>query len=154
MDENGKLISFENLGDFWLEINTPNLKIKAPIVEMTDKNETIRLDQGIGHHKQTSLPNRKKGNVGLSGHRWMPNSEKNPARKVFLDLDKLKIGDEVKVHFKGEDFIYKIIEEKIVENTELDILNDTEEPKVTIYACTPAYVETTKRLVFIGELVK
>lgn len=147
-DENGNEISFENLGDFWIEIDTDDLKIKAPVVEGVSQE---KLDQGVGHHRKTAFPSREKGNVVLSGHRWSPGN--NLARTVFIDLDKLKVGDKIKLHYKDQEFSYKITETKTVFKKETSILDQTEKPQVTIYTCTPKYT-SLKRLVYIGELVE
>lgn len=157
VDKNGNEINFQNLGDFYLEINTDDVKIKAPIVEgVTPSN----LDQGVGHHTETPFPNRESGNVVLSGHSWLPGGDKYQSRTVFIDLDKLKIGDEVKTYYKGKEFVYKITERKIIEvesdgtqKGDTDILEKTDKPQITLYTCTPKYVDTNKRLVYIGELV-
>jgi len=139
---------FTEFGDFWIEINTDDLKIKAPIVEgVTD----YKLSQGVGHHKTTARPNREKGNVVLSGHRWFDRDE--PAFKVFENLDKLKIGDKIRVHYKGEDFVYEVFDTKIVPEDAVEILDQTKEPILTLYTCTPKHT-AEKRLVFLARLVR
>lgn len=139
------------LGGFWIEIDTEDLKIKAPIVEGVSKE---KLDQGVGHHVTTAFPNPEKGNVVLSGHRWIAGDA--PARTVFIDLDKLNIDDEVKLYYESKEFVYKITGSKVVKDTEVSILEQTDKPTITIYTCTPKYPITTpdKRLVYFGELVK
>jgi sortase A len=139
---------FTQFSNFWIEINTDNVKIKAPIVEgVTDDV----LAKGVGHHKTTAIPNEKNGNVALSGHRWKFGS--NPAYKVFEDIDKLKIGDNVIIHYQNKNFEYEITEQKIVNDKAVEILEQTESPTLTFYACTPKYT-ALKRLVFQAKLVK
>lgn len=143
---------YGKLGDFWIEIDTDDLKITAPIVEGgIDGITPEQLDQGVVHHITTAFPNQESGNVVLSGHRWFPGDL--PARTVFIDLDKLKIDDQIKLYYDGEEFIYKITETKIVEDTEVSILKQTEKQTITIYTCTPKYT-SLRRLVYIGELVE
>jgi sortase A len=147
-DKNGAEITFENLGDFWLEIKTENLEIKAPVVEGVTPE---RLDQGLGHHRSTAFPNSETGNVVISGHRWLAGD--NPTHKIFENLDQLQIGDEIKIHYQDKEFTYKINEEKTVKSNEVGILEQTEKPQITLYTCTPKFT-SFRRLVFVGELVK
>ncbi len=149
---------YGELGDFWIEIDTDDLKIKAPIFEGisgTNKNKDNNiLDKGVGHHTTTAFPNGESGNVVLSGHRWFPGDL--PARTVFIDLDKLKVNDRVRLYFDGEEFVYRITGQKVIKDTETYILDQTEKATITIYTCTPKYplVTPTDRLVYFGELVK
>ncbi len=138
---------FTEFGNFWLQIDTDSVNIKAPIVNgVTDE----KLAEGVGHHKTTAFPNSDGGNVVLSGHRWK--FGKNPAYKVFENIDELKIGDNVTVHYRGKDFVYKIIEQKIVDDKSIDILEQTNESMLTFYTCTPKYT-SFKRLVYRAKLV-
>lgn len=150
--------SDEDLGDFWVEIDTDDLQVKSKILEGVSE---VELAQGVGHHITTSLPNNETGNVVISGHRWVP--EKVPARTVFIDLDKLKIDDEVSLCYQNKKFIYKIKSHTIVDvdkdgaqQGDVNILEQTENPTLTIYTCEPKYPlgTPTKRLVYFGELVK
>lgn len=139
--------SFGDLGNFWIEINTDSIQIKAPIVDgVTDE----KLDIGVGHHKTTAFPNNKEGNVVISGHRWKLGN--NPAYKVFEDLDELEIGDYVTLHYQGENFKYKVIEEKIVDDEDVEILEQTDQPILTLYTCTPKRT-ALRRLVYRAQLV-
>ncbi len=141
----------EGLGDFWVEINTDDLQIKSKILEGVSDDE---LAQGVGHHTTTAFPNNEIGNVVISGHRWIP--EDVPAATVFIDLDKLKVNDEVDLCYENEKFTYKITGQKVIQDTEVSILEQTENPTITIYTCAPKYplITPTKRLVYFGELVK
>lgn len=137
----------EDLKNFWLEIDNDNVKIKAPIVNgVTDE----KLEQGVGHHRTTAMPG-EEGNVVLSGHRWKFGN--NPAYTVFEDLDKLKEGDKITVHYNNQEFVYKIKESKTVGSKAVEILEKTKEATLTLYTCTPKYT-ALKRLVYTAELIK
>ncbi len=144
---NKKEKQFTEFGDFWIQIDTDEVHIKAPIVEGVTDEE---LAKGVGHHKTTAFPNRKGGNVVLSGHRWR--FGKNPAFKVFEDIDKLQIGNRIIVHYGGKNFEYEVTEQKTVDDKAVEILEQTEDPILTFYACTPKYT-ALKRLVYRAKLI-
>ena len=140
--------SFDDLGNFWIEISTDDVQIKAPIVEgVTDD----RLAVGVGHHVTTAFPSKDGGNVVLSGHRWKIG--KNPAYTIFEDLDQLQVGDKIHVHYREQDFMYEITETEIVDDDAVEILTQTEESILTVYTCTPKYT-AFKRLVYRAQLVE
>lgn len=77
---------------------------------------------------------------------------KKPAYKVFENIDELEIGDNVTVHYRGENFVYEIVEQKIVGDKSIDILEQADASMLTFYTCTPKYT-ALKRLVYRAKLV-
>ena len=147
--EKDKEQGFANLGNFWLEINTDKVKVKAPVVNGTTDNE---LDQGLGRHKTTALPN-ENGNMVISGHRWKFGD--NPAYKVFENLDKLKNGDKIEVHYGTKVFEYEVYEQGTVRPNKKggkEILKKTDDKILTLYTCTPKYT-ALNRLYYRAKLV-
>jgi len=148
--EEGNEQNFTNLGNFWLDINTDKVKVKAPIVNgITDD----KLDQGVGRHKTTALPG-EYGNMVLSGHRWKFGD--NPAYRVFEDLDKLKNGDKIVVHYGTKVFEYEVYEQGTVRPNKKggkEILKKTDDKILTLYTCTPKYT-AFKRLYYRAKLVE
>ncbi len=139
----------DQCGAFWVSFMISDTLVKAPIVEgVTDE----KLAQGVGHHKTTALPSREKGNVVLSGHRWK--FGKNPLYKVFEDLDALKNGDRVTVHYRDQDYVYEVYEIETVAEDAIEILSqDVDDAIVTLYTCTPKY-SARNRLVVRARLVE
>jgi sortase A len=140
----------DDLKNFWLEIDTDKLKVKAPIVQGVDPAD---LKNGLGRHRTTSLPN-KKGNMVISGHRWKFGD--NPAYKVFEDLDKLKDGDKVSVHYGGRIFEYEIFEDGTVSDNEDgfdEVMKKTDDKMLTLYTCTPKYT-ALKRLYYRAKFIR
>jgi len=140
---------FASLGNFWLEINTDKVKVKAPVVNgVTDD----KLDQGLGRHKTTALPN-ENGNMVISGHRWKFGD--NPAYKVFENLDKLKNGDKILVHYGRKIFEYEVYERGTVSPNRdggKEILKKTDDKILTLYTCTPKHT-SLRRLYYRAKLV-
>ncbi|MFZ5559876.1 MAG: sortase [Patescibacteria group bacterium] len=125
----------------------PKIGVKIPIVEGEDEKSS--LDKGAWRLPETSTPD-KGSNTVLSGHRW---KYRPPSEKTFYLLDKLEIGDSFRVYWEGKKYEYKVTSIAVVLPTDVDILNPTQTPVVTLITCTPLF-STAKRLVVKGDLME
>jgi LPXTG-site transpeptidase (sortase) family protein len=103
------------------------------------------LNKGLWHRPHTSTPD-KGGNTVFVGHRL---TYTNP-RGTLYHLDKVHTGDEVGVWWKNKMYTYTITEIKVVRATEVIIEDQTDEPQLTIYTCTPLWLPKD-RLVVIAK---
>lgn len=103
------------------------------------------LSKGVWHVGTTSTPDQG-GNTVLVGHRF---TYKNP-NGVFYHLDKVLTGDSITVHWQGKAYHYRVTEVKVVPATEVSVEDNTPEPRLTIYTCTPLW-SVTHRLVVIAK---
>jgi len=122
-------------------------KIGVDAVIYEGGQETLAL--GVWHLPRTSTPD-KGGNTVLSAHRW---KYKPPDPRTFYNLDKLEIGDEIKVYWEGREYNYKI--EKIFEVTpdKVEVLAPSNKEELTLFTCAPLY-STQRRLVVKADLVE
>lgn len=90
------------------------------------------------------------GNSVIFGHRYkfLP-----PISNTLYNLDKVEIGDELVLVWQGKEYKYKVFEKKIVEPTDLSVIQPTQEARLTVITCTPIFT-TKQRLVVTGALVK
>ena len=88
-------------------------------------------------------------NTVIFGHRYM---YRPPKSNTFWNLDKVKVGDEMVLFWKGKEYKYKISETKIVEPTNLSVIQRTSDSRLTVITCTPLFT-TKQRLVVIGKLM-
>lgn len=102
--------------------------------------------KGIWRRPNTSSPD-KAGNTVLVAHRFTYNG---PA--VFYHLDLMKKGHRFAVFWDGKEYDYEVIETKIVEPTAIEIENNTKEPIMTLYTCTPMWT-AKQRLVIVSKLI-
>ncbi len=125
----------------------PKIGVNAPIVQ--SKNADYALSLGSWHVPDTSTPD-KGGNTVITGHRfkYLP-----PHNLTFYLFHKLETGDVFSVIWQKQDYYYRIRDIKIVDKTEVSILNPTDEPIVTLFTCHPIY-STKQRIVVVGELIK
>jgi sortase A len=110
------------------------------------------LQQGPGHYPATQLPGHE-GNSAIAGHRT---TYKHP----FGDLDQLGVGDEIKLATVQGKFTSKVTEQKVVDPSEVSVLDDTPDPArpghnlatLTLTTCNPKY-SAEQRLIIKAQLV-
>lgn len=119
----------------------PKIDLKVAVGEGVD-NKTLKY--AVGHFEGTTMPG-EKGNFCVAGHRSYTYSE------YFNRLDELKEGDDIIVKTKKGEFTYKIYEKKVVEPTEVSVLDSTKDATITLVTCTPIRV-ATHRLIIKGKL--
>jgi len=119
----------------------PKIDLKVAIGEGVDM-ETLKY--AVGHFQGTGNPG-EKGNFCVAGHRSYTYSE------YFNRLDEMKIGDEIIVKTVKGEYKYKIYDIKVVEPTEVSVLEPTKDATLTLVTCTPVRV-ATHRLIIKGRL--
>lgn len=121
----------------------PAISVDAPVVEGDGWEE---LKKGVGHHVGSANPG-ERGNVVLSGHN-------DVFGEVFRRLTELPEGDEVQImDSSGRTYRYRVSVRRIVEPTEVRVMDPTTDPILTLITCYP-YLVDTQRLIVIAELIK
>ena len=137
---------------FGLEIE--KLDILVPVVKNVDgKNKqeyNSALHQGVAHYEDTALPG-EEGNIFIFGH---SSSDVVPGEngKIFVRLNELEKGDRIKLYFEDQNFSYEVSENKIVEPTDLSVLDQTDSEILTLMTCWPLGTKD-KRLVVVAEKI-
>lgn len=119
----------------------PKIKVKAPIYTGITMNI---FDLGVGQWPGTPRPGQR-GNIVLGGHR-------TAATRPFLNIDKLRSGDIIELHSKGQVHKYKVTGHLIVKPTAIWITDPTSAPTLTLFACHPKG-STAKRYVIRASLI-
>ncbi len=134
------------LGDYVMGyIEIPKIDIRLPIYHGVG---TEALEKGAGHIEGTSLPIGGPGtHAVLSGHRGLP------GRKLFTDLDLIKVGDQFYVQVLNETLAYEVDQILTVLPQESQALSIVPgEDLVTLVTCTP-YGVNTHRLLIRGHRI-
>jgi sortase A len=123
--------------------NNPQLgRIAIPKIGLdSELHEGIRLttlDRGPGHWPGSAMPGQI-GNVVVAGHRTSHGAE-------FRHLDALAPGDEVVFSTADGTFTYHVTGTQIVTPDSLWIVDPTDTPTATLFACHPLG-STAKRIV-------
>ena len=143
----------EEASDFVLRIDS--LDIEALVVtdvDPTDEEEYLReLLKGVVHMNNTALPG-EKGNVFIYGHSSSIDTRKYG--RIFTDIYKLEEGDIIDIYYDGTYYTYSVIEQKIVEETDLSVLKQDKDNEIlSLMTCWPIDTDD-QRLIVIAERVE
>jgi len=111
-------------------IQIPAIGVDAPIVQGDGWEQ---LKKGVGQHIGSANPG-EKGNIVLSAHNDI-------FGEIFRDLDRLKPGDEIKIYTNQRAYTYVVSDSDVVEPTQVDIMDNTSQPTLTLISCYPYLVD-------------
>ena len=120
-----------------IRIVIPAIKVDALVVEGDDWEA---LKKGAGHHAGSANPGQR-GNLVISGH-------DDVFGEIFRYIGDLKADDEVIIYSQQAKFTYTVKNKRIVEPTEVSVLQQTTEPALTLITCYPYLVDTQRMVVF------
>jgi sortase A len=123
-----------------IRIQIPAIGVDAPAVEGDDWEA---LKQGAGHHVGSVNPG-ESGNCVISAHNDI-------FGEIFRNLPDLDLGDEVFVHTTSQVYRYIVTQKRIIEPTEVSVMQPASSPVLTLISCYPYGIDT-HRIVVIGEL--
>jgi len=101
------------------------------------------LKKGPGHYPESPLPGQE-GNAAIAGHRTTYGAP-------FNRIDELQPGDEIDVQTVQGEFTYVVKEQLIVSPTQVEVLEDKGDNRLTLTACHPKY-SARQRIVVVAEL--
>jgi sortase A len=117
-------------------IQIPAISIDAPVVQGDGWEQ---LKKGVGQHIGSPNPG-KKGNVVLSAHNDI-------FGEIFRRLDELEPGDEVVLFTNQRAYTYVVTGAKIVEPHQVEVMETTVEPTLTLISCYPYMVDDQRIVV-------
>lgn len=132
------------------EVLLPN-RLRIPAMFLDSAVHEVTLNMGewevspmdVGHHEGTGNPGQV-GNVVLAGHRDINSA-------LFRELDRLQPGDEVFVSNGLGEYRYLVEESLVVSPDYAQVMDPTDDKRVTLITCTPIGL-ATQRLVVIARL--
>ena len=130
-----------NDGDALAQIRIPRIGLEKIVVSGVSLED---LKRGPGHYPDTPLPGQP-GNAAIAGHRTTYGAP-------FNRIDELEPGDEILVTTTQGSFRYEMIEQHIVSPSQVEVLNDYGDDRLTLTACHPKY-SASQRIVVVAALV-
>lgn len=128
-------------GDAIARIEIPKIGVSAYVVEGTD---TASLRKGPGHYPDTPLPG-EPGTVAIAGHRTTFGA---PFRKI----DRLKPGQAITVDMPDGRFLYRVEAKRIVDDSDLSVLEPVGHRRLMLSACHPLYSAAQRVIVFARQV--
>ena len=111
-------------GELIGRVDIPRLKLSAAIAEGDDDRT---LGKAVGHLPDTPFPWQRRGNVALAAHR----------DGLFRALEKIRIGDDVRVVTERGEFRYQVKKTHIVDPDDVWVIAPTDTPMITLITCYP-----------------
>jgi LPXTG-site transpeptidase (sortase) family protein len=151
-----------------LEVTPPDTRIiiprigtNVPVVTVSSEalmnRDWVRLEQeiqealqdGVVHYPSTPFPD-EGGNTVVTGHSsyfpWDPGRFKD----VFALLHDVQVGDKIYMYSDQERYDFEVYETKIVLPSQVDVLTQAGEDRLTLITCTPVGTNL-KRLIVLAR---
>ncbi len=123
-----------------VRLRIPAIGVDAPVVQGDGFEQ---LKKGIGQNINGPNPG-ERGNIVLSAHNDI-------FGEIFRNLDSLKEGDQVFLSTSQHTYIYIVRKMQIVEPNQVEVMDATVEPVVTLISCYP-YMVDKQRIVISAYL--
>jgi sortase A len=135
----------------------PKINVQIPVVyNATSDDESViegALLQGVVHYPTTVLPGQT-GNAAFFGHSSNNIFNKGQYKFAFVLLHTLSEGDTFYLTYNNTVYAYKVISRRIVDPSEIGVLNDVPGQKATatLITCDPPGT-SLHRLVVVGQQI-
>ena len=129
-------------GDAIARIEIPAIGVSDIVVAGVDTGD---LKRGPGHFADTPLPGQL-GNSAIAGHR-------TTYGQPFRNVDRLQVGDEIRVTTLNGIFVYAVTGQTIVEPSQYEVVatSDPTVANLTLTSCHPVFT-AQQRIVIFSEL--
>jgi sortase A len=127
-------------GEPTAHLRIPAIGVDKIVVEGVSLRD---LKKGPGHYPETPLPGQE-GNAAIAGHRTTYGAP-------FNRIDELEKGDEILVETVQGDFRYLVEEQLIVSPSQVEVLEDKGDNRLTLSACHPKY-SARERIIVVATL--
>ena len=119
----------------------PSIKLKQPVVEGITEDV---IKYFLGKFPESTMPG-EVGNFAVAGHRVSDFTD------AFINLYKVKPGDNVIVTTKDGKYTYEVEESFIVEPEQVEVLENADYEKITLITCT---IGSKRREIVTGKLIE
>lgn len=127
-------------GEAVAQIVIPKIGVDKTVVEGVSRDD---LKKGPGHYPDTPLPGQP-GNSSIAGHR-------TTYGEPFNRIDELEVGDEIMVTTIQGTFTYAVTAQEIVAPTDVDVIADKGDNRLTLTSCHPKF-SARQRIIVTAEL--
>ena len=118
-------------------IAIPSIGVDWTVIEGTGTGD---LQKGPGHYPTTGIPGQGR-TIGIAGHRTTYGAP-------FNEIDAIEVGDEITLEMAYADFTYTVTNWRIVDPTDVQIVDDVGRERLVLTACHPLYSAAKRYAVF------
>ncbi|MDZ7674942.1 MAG: class E sortase [Acidimicrobiales bacterium] len=129
-------------GEPLARLEMPAIGVDKIVVEGTSRDD---LRKGPGHYPETPAPGQS-GNAAIAGHRTTYGAP-------FHRVDELAEGDEIVVTTPQGEFTYEVMGQEIVSPTDVGVLEDKGDDRLTLTSCHPKY-SARERIIITASLAE
>src|SRR5689334_4294754 len=122
-------------------IKIPKIGVEKTVVQGVGVED---LKKGPGHYPNTPMPGQT-GNAAIAGHRTTYGAP-------FYNLDQLKPSDPILVTTVQGSFRYEVMDTTIVRPSETDVLDNTDDNRLTLTTCHPRF-SASSRMIVTAKLI-
>ena len=122
-------------------IEIPSIKLKQPVVEGITEDV---IKYFLGKFPESSMPG-EVGNFAVAGHRVSDFTD------AFINLYKVKTGDEIIVTTVDGRYTYEVDNSFIVDPDQVEVLEKADYEKITLITCT---IGSKRRVIVTGRLIE
>ena len=119
----------------------PSIKLKQPVVEGITEDV---IKYFLGKFPESTMPG-EVGNFAVAGHRVSDFTD------AFINLYKVKPGDNVIVTTKDGKYTYEVEESLMVEPEQVEVVENADYEKITLITCT---IGSKRRVIVTGKLIE
>jgi sortase A len=139
-------------------------RIRIPVINLDKVVYTTgtlkQAKDNVWHSPDTEMPDQG-GNTVFVGHRYVNlvrDAQGNvvqipPKPGIFFELPSVPVGSDIYVTYNSREYHYKVTQSFEVRPDEIWVEDETINPTLTLYTCTPLYTHN-KRHVVRAELLK
>lgn len=141
-EESSESVSLEAINGYTpvAIIEIPSIKLKQPVVDGVTEDV---IKYFLGRFPDSAMPG-EVGNFAVAGHRVSDFTD------AFINLYKVKVGDEVIVTTKEGRYTYEVDSSFIVDPDQVEVLDDADYEKITLITCT---IGSKRRVIVTGKLI-
>lgn len=117
-----------------------------------ENNIQNALRDGVVHYPGTAQPGQH-GNVVITGHSSYFNFDPGRFKDVFAALHYVKNGEQIVVFHNQKKYLYEIYDIKTVNPTQVEVLTQEGEDRLTLITCTPIGTNWKRKVVLARPIV-
>lgn len=131
----------------------PKINVDVPVyydVGSDHNSQMAAMEKGLAHF---SIPGANShpgeiGNTVIAGHSSNDVFDRGDYKFIFVQLDKLKVGDSIYANYKGKRYTYVVTKKEVVKPNRVDkLIYTTNKPVMTLITCTPLGTALNRLLV-------